>query len=57
MLELREIQCLITLSETLHFGRTAEQLNISQSRVSQLVRSMEERIGRPCANGPAGMFG
>src|SRR5690242_4310519 len=45
MLELREIQCLIVLSERLHFGRTAEELNISQSRVSQLVRSAEGRIG------------
>ncbi|KPI02589.1 transcriptional regulator, LysR family [Actinobacteria bacterium OK074] len=47
MLEIREIECLLTLSDNLHFGRTAEHLNISQARVSQVVSSVEKRIGAP----------
>lgn len=45
MLELREIECLITLSEQLHFGRTAHELHISQSRVSRLLRDAEQKVG------------
>jgi DNA-binding transcriptional LysR family regulator len=33
------------LADELHFGRTAERLYLSQSRVSQLLRSLEHRIG------------
>lgn len=44
-LELRELECFLVLSEELHFGRTGERLYISQSRVSQLLRALESRIG------------
>ncbi|MFK0289053.1 LysR family transcriptional regulator [Streptomyces sp. NPDC090442] len=44
-LELRELECFLVLSEELHFGRTGERLYVSQSRVSQLLRSLESRIG------------
>ncbi|WP_026874643.1 LysR family transcriptional regulator [Jiangella gansuensis] len=43
----RELQCFLVLAEQLHFGRTAEQLYVSQSRVSQLLRSLERRVGAP----------
>ncbi|MFJ6657379.1 LysR family transcriptional regulator [Streptomyces sp. NPDC091377] len=42
---LQQIECLITLAEELHFGRTAERLGCSQSRVSQLVATLETRVG------------
>lgn len=45
MLDLRELECFLILSEELHFGRTAERLYISQGRASQLIRSLERRIG------------
>lgn len=45
VLELREIECLITLSEQLHFGRTGSKLRISQSRVSRLLRDAEQKVG------------
>ena len=45
--EIRELECFLVLSEELHFGRTAERLYLSQSRVSQLLRSLERRIGGP----------
>ncbi|KAA1423923.1 LysR family transcriptional regulator [Mumia zhuanghuii] len=44
-MELREIEVFLVLSDELHFGRTAERLFITQSRVSQTVRAMESRIG------------
>ncbi|MBH5336982.1 LysR family transcriptional regulator [Streptomyces pactum] len=43
--EMRELECFLTLSEELHFGRAAERLYVSQSRVSQLLRTLERRIG------------
>ncbi|MFI9205073.1 LysR family transcriptional regulator [Streptomyces sp. NPDC053048] len=44
-LELKELECFLVLAEELHFGRTGERLYVSQSRVSQLLRSLESRIG------------
>ncbi|MFI1018360.1 LysR family transcriptional regulator [Streptomyces sp. NPDC020965] len=41
----QEIECLLVLSEELHFGRTAARLGCSQSRVSQLVAAAERRVG------------
>ncbi|GAA2100362.1 LysR family transcriptional regulator [Streptomyces albiaxialis] len=44
-LEIRELECFLVLAEELHFGRAGERLYVSQSRVSQLLRSLESRIG------------
>jgi DNA-binding transcriptional LysR family regulator len=44
-LEIRELECFLVLAEELHFGRTGERLYVSQSRVSQLIRGLEQRIG------------
>ncbi|MFI0977218.1 LysR family transcriptional regulator [Streptomyces sp. NPDC021093] len=41
----QEIECLLALADELHFGRTAVRLGCSQSRVSQLVASLERRVG------------
>ncbi|GGW54139.1 LysR family transcriptional regulator [Streptomyces griseoloalbus] len=43
--EIRELECFLVLADELHFGRTGERLYVSQSRVSQLIRSLEQRIG------------
>jgi DNA-binding transcriptional LysR family regulator len=43
--ELRELRVFLTLSEQLHFGRAAEQLRISHSRVSQIVQELEAKLG------------
>jgi DNA-binding transcriptional LysR family regulator len=45
--ELREIRVFLTLCEELHFGRTAERLRISQTRVSQTIQELEAKIGAP----------
>lgn len=44
-LEMRELEAFLVLAEELHFGRAGERLYVSQSRVSQLLRSLESRIG------------
>ncbi|KWT61507.1 transcriptional regulator [Streptomyces albus subsp. albus] len=44
-LEIRELECFLVLAEELHFGRTGARLYVSQSRVSQLLRALERRVG------------
>ncbi|MFE3688613.1 LysR family transcriptional regulator, partial [Streptomyces sp. NPDC059095] len=46
-IEIRELESFLVLAQELHFGRAGERLYISQSRVSQLLRSLESRIGAP----------
>jgi DNA-binding transcriptional LysR family regulator len=43
--ELNELRVFLTLCDELHFGRTAERLHLSQSRVSQLLQALETRVG------------
>jgi DNA-binding transcriptional LysR family regulator len=44
-IDLRELRVFLTLAEELHFGRTAEQLGLTPSRVSQSVRELEHKLG------------
>jgi DNA-binding transcriptional LysR family regulator len=44
-LDLREIRVFLTLAEELHYGRAAERLTLTPSRVSQIVRVLETRVG------------
>jgi DNA-binding transcriptional LysR family regulator len=46
-MELRDIEIFLTLAEELHFGRTAERLRVTPSRVSQAIKKQERRIGAP----------
>lgn len=43
--ELREIRTFLVLAEELHFGRTAERLLVTPSRVSQTISTLERRVG------------
>jgi DNA-binding transcriptional LysR family regulator len=43
--ELREIRVFLALCEELHFGRTADRLQLSQTRVSQIVQELERKLG------------
>jgi DNA-binding transcriptional LysR family regulator len=43
--ELRELRLFLTLAEELHFGRTAETLQLTPSRVSQSLRALEHKLG------------
>ncbi|MFC7446928.1 LysR family transcriptional regulator [Rhodococcus daqingensis] len=47
MLERLELEAFLTLAEELHFGRTAERLHLTTSRISQTIRQLERRIGAP----------
>jgi DNA-binding transcriptional LysR family regulator len=44
--ELREIRVFLAVAEELHFGRAAEQLGVTQSRVSQSLRDLETKLGQ-----------
>jgi len=45
--ELRELHLFLALAEELHFGRTAEKLRLTPSRVSQSLRALEQKLGAP----------
>jgi DNA-binding transcriptional LysR family regulator len=42
-----ELRAFLVAADELHFGRAAERLVISPSRVSQLIRKLETRVGAP----------
>ncbi|MGH8878111.1 MAG: LysR family transcriptional regulator [Stackebrandtia sp.] len=50
MLEKHELDAFLTLSEELHFGRTAQRLRVSTARVSKIIQRLERRIGVPLFN-------
>ncbi|GAA2729771.1 LysR family transcriptional regulator [Actinocorallia aurantiaca] len=50
MLERRELEAFLVLSEELHFGRTAERLHVSTARISQTIAKLERRAGVPLFN-------
>jgi DNA-binding transcriptional LysR family regulator len=45
--ELREIRMFLVLAQELSFARTAEQLRLTTSRVSQVVRDLERKLSEP----------
>ena len=47
LVELRELRVFLTLYEELHFGRTAERLRLSQTRITQTIQELETKLGTP----------
>lgn len=43
--DLRELRVFLALAEELHFGRAAEKLRLTPSRVSQTLRELEHELG------------
>jgi DNA-binding transcriptional LysR family regulator len=44
-MELRQIRSFLSIAETLHFGRTAELIHLSQPALSLQIRALEEQVG------------
>jgi len=44
-MDLDQVQAFLTLSEELHFGRTADRMYRSQPRISRMIASLETEIG------------
>jgi DNA-binding transcriptional LysR family regulator len=45
--DLADFAAVVTLAETLHFGRAADRLHVSQPALSKRLRKLEDRIGGP----------
>lgn len=43
--ELHELRVFLVLAEELHFGRAAQRLTLTPSRVSQVIRKLEQSLG------------
>jgi DNA-binding transcriptional LysR family regulator len=44
-MELRQIRSFLSIAETLHFGRTAELIHLSQPALSLQIQALEEEVG------------
>src|ERR1700756_2954010 len=44
-MELRQIRSFLSVAETLHFGRTAELIHLSQPALSLQIQALEEEVG------------
>jgi DNA-binding transcriptional LysR family regulator len=44
-MELRQIRSFLSIAETLHFGRTAELVHLSQPALSLQIRALESEVG------------
>jgi DNA-binding transcriptional LysR family regulator len=45
--DLRQIDCFLEVARELHFGRAAQNLFLSQSSVSESIKSLEREVGGP----------
>jgi DNA-binding transcriptional LysR family regulator len=47
VLDAGEIEAFLAVADELHFGRAADSMRLTTSRVSQLIRALERRVGAP----------
>ena len=44
-MEMRQIESFLSLAATLHFGRSAQELHLSQPALSLQIKALEEEVG------------
>lgn len=50
MFDPKHLNAFVVLAETMHFGRAAERLGVSQPALSLWIRALEEEVGAPLVN-------
>jgi DNA-binding transcriptional LysR family regulator len=46
-MDIRALECVVTVAETLHFRQAAQRLHLTQPALSQRIRVLEEEVGAP----------
>jgi len=51
---LRQLEYLVAVADTRHFGRAAERVHVTQPTLSEQLRALEQRLGGHCQTNLSG---